>query len=92
MTGMAAQLLDNTARGIIKAFKELFPETGGKPNIPSVLCFRGRSDDVALQLFKDHGISDSPWVEVLGRYQTEKSVAEAFDQLYKKWKKETGGL
>ncbi|MFC1824135.1 ATP-grasp domain-containing protein [Thermodesulfobacteriota bacterium] len=92
MTGMAAQLLDNTARGIIKAFLELYPETGGKPNIPCVLCFRGRSDDVALQLFKDHGISDSPWVEVLGRHQTEKSVAEAFDQLYKKWKKETGGL
>ena len=89
MTGMAAQLLDNTARGIIKAFLELYPETGGKPNIPCVLCFRGRSDDVALQLFKDHGISDSPWVEVLGRHQTEKSVAEAFDQLYKKWKKET---
>ncbi|MFH1933044.1 MAG: ATP-grasp domain-containing protein [Pseudomonadota bacterium] len=91
-TGMAAQLLDNTARGIIKAFKELYPETGGKPNIPCVLCFRGRSDDVAVELFKEHGISDSPWVKVLGRYNTEKSVAEEFDKLYKNWAKEIGGV
>ncbi len=92
VTGVAAQQLDNTARGIIKALKELYPETGGKPNIPCVLCFRGRSDDVAVQLFKDHGISDSPWVKVLWRYNTEKSAAEEFDRLYKKWEKETGGI
>lgn len=92
VTGMAAQLLDNTARGIIKALKELYPETGGQPNIPCLLCFRGRSDEVAVQLFKDHGISDSPYFKVLGRYNTEKSAAEEFDRLYKKWVKETGGF
>jgi succinyl-CoA synthetase beta subunit len=92
VTGMAAQQLDNTARGIIKALKELYPKTGGKPNIPSVLCFRGRSDEVAVQLFKDHGISDSPYFKVLGRFNTEKSAAEEFDRLYKKWEKETGGM
>lgn len=91
VTGMAAQQLDNTARGIIKALKELYPKTGGKPNIPCVLCFRGRSDEVAVQLFKDHGISDSPYFKVLGRFNTEKSAAEEFDKLYKKWEKETGG-
>jgi succinyl-CoA synthetase beta subunit len=91
VTGMAAQQLDNTARGIIKALKELYPQTGGKPNIPCLLCFRGRSDDIAVHLFKEHGISDSPWFKVLGRYNTEKSAAEEFDALYKKWEKETGG-
>ena len=39
-TGMAAQLLDNTARGIIKALKEIYPKTGGKPNIPCVFAYR----------------------------------------------------
>lgn len=92
VTGMAAQQLDNTARGIIKALKELYPKTGGKPNIPCVLCFRGRSDEVAVQLFKDHGISDSPYFKVLGRYNTEKSAAVEFDKLYKKWEKEVGGI
>lgn len=92
VTGMAAQQLDNTARGIIKALKELYSKTGGKPNIPCVLCFRGRSDEVAVQLFKDHGISDSPYFKVLGRFNTEKSAAEEFDRLYKKWEKETGGI
>ena len=91
VTGMAAQQLDNTARGIIKALKELYPATGGKPNIPCLLAFRGRSDDVAVQLLREHGISDSPWVKVLRRDYTEKSAAEEFDRLYKKWVKETGG-
>ncbi len=89
-TGMAAQLLDNTARGIIKAFKELYPHTAGRPNIPCVLCFRGRSDEVAVNLFKEHGISDSPLVKVLGRDNSEKDVAEAFDRLYRKWAEEKG--
>ena len=92
VTGMAAQLLDNTARGIIKALKELYPQTGGKPNIPCVFAFRGRSDEVAVQLFKDHGISDSPWVRMLRWDFSEKTAAEEFDRLYKKWKKETGGI
>jgi len=89
---MAAQLLDNTARGIIKALKELYPETGGKPNIPCVFAFRGRSDEVAVQLFKEHGISDSPWVKMLRRDFSEKTAAEEFDKLYKKWEKEGGGI
>ncbi|HUV73786.1 MAG TPA: ATP-grasp domain-containing protein, partial [Anaerolineae bacterium] len=53
---VSSQQLDNTARGIIKAFKELYPSTGGQPNIPCVLVFRGAWDDVAIDLFKQHGI------------------------------------
>jgi hypothetical protein len=92
VTGMAAQLLDNTARGIVKALKELYPQTGGKPNIPCLFAFRGRSDEVAVELFKEHGISDSPWVKVLRRDFSEKTAAEEFDKLYKKWEKEVGGI
>lgn len=92
VTGMAAQQLDNTARGVIKALKELYPETGGKPNIPCIFAFRGRSDDVVVQLFKEHGISDSPWVKVLRRDFSEKTAAEEFDRLFKKWEKATGGI
>jgi hypothetical protein len=43
-------------------------------------------------LFREHGISQGRWIEVLGRDTTEKEVAEIFDALYKEWKKETGGL
>jgi succinyl-CoA synthetase beta subunit len=89
---VSSQQLDNTARGIIKAFKELYPSTGGQPNIPSVLVFRGAWDDVAIELFKQHGISDGRWVRVLGRDTAEREAAEIFDSLYKEWKSETGGF
>jgi succinyl-CoA synthetase beta subunit len=89
---VSSQQLDNTARGIIKALKELYPVTGGQPNIPMVFTFRGGWDEEAINLFKDHSISDSPWVKILGRDATEKDSALEFDTLYKKWKKETGGL
>jgi succinyl-CoA synthetase beta subunit len=88
---VSSQQLDNTARGIIKAFKELYPASGGQPNIPSILVFRGAWDDVALDLFREHGISDGRWIKVLGRDTTEKEAAEIFDALYKEWK-ESGGL
>ncbi len=86
---MSSQQLDNTARGIIKALKELFAQTEGRPPIPMVLCFRGAWDDDAIELFADHGISQSPYVELLGRDSTEREVVEVFDAIYKKWAKET---
>jgi succinyl-CoA synthetase beta subunit len=89
---VSSQQLDNTARGIIKAFKELYPATGGQPNIPSVLVFRGAWDEVALDLFKQHGISGGRWIKVLGRDTAEREAAEIFDALYKEWKAETGGF
>ncbi len=89
---VSSQQLDNAARGIIKAFKELYPRSGGRPNIPCVVVFRGGWDDVAVELFREHGISDGRWIKVLGRDTTEKETAEIFGALYREWKKETGGL
>jgi len=89
---VSSQQLDNTARGIIKAFQELYPATGGQPNIPSILVFRGAWDDVAIDLFAQHGISDGRWIRVLGRDTSEREAAEIFDSLYKEWKAETGGF
>jgi succinyl-CoA synthetase beta subunit len=88
---VSSQQLDNTARGIIKAFKELYPSTGGQPNIPCVLVFRGAWDDIAIDLFEQHGISGGRWIRVLGRDTAEREAAEIFDALYKEWKSETGG-
>ncbi len=87
---VSSQQLDNTARGMIKALLELYPHTEGKPNIPMVFVFRGAYDQKALELFRDHGISESPWVKVLGREVTEKEAAEAFRQLHHYWRRERG--
>jgi len=88
---ISSQQLDHTARGIIAALKEIYPQSGGKPDIPMVFSFRGSWDDVALDLFRQHGIADSPWVRLLERDTTEIDAARAFDQVYKAWKKGTGG-
>ncbi len=80
---VSSQQLDNTARGIIKALKDVYPETGGKPGIPCVFMFRGAWDKEAKLLFKEHGISDSENVIMLGRDSNEYDVACEFDKLYK---------
>jgi succinyl-CoA synthetase beta subunit len=85
---VSSQQLDNTARGIIKALKELYPETKGQPNIPTVLSFRGAWDEDALRLLAEHGISAGRWVRVLGRDTTEKDAAEVFDALHREWASE----
>mgnify|MGYP001088387259 CR=1 FL=1 len=85
---ISSQQLDNTARGIIKALRELYPETGGQPNIPTVLCFRGAWDEDALDLLEDHGISAGRWVRVLGRHATERDAANAFSDLHRAWRRE----
>jgi succinyl-CoA synthetase beta subunit len=90
MSCVSSQQLDNTARGIIKALKELYPETGGQPNIPTVLSFRGAWDEDALQLVSDHGISEGQWVRVLGRNSNEREVAMAFRDLYQEWQGSRG--
>ncbi len=87
---ISSQQLDNTARGIIKALKELYPETGGQPNIPTVLAFRGAWDEDAIKHLADHGISAGRWVRVMGRDATEQDVAEAFRTLHEEWKAERG--
>jgi succinyl-CoA synthetase beta subunit len=88
---VSSQQLDNTARGIIKGLQELYPDTRGQPNIPTVLAFRGAWDEEALQLLDDHGVSGGEWVRVLGRDATERDVAVAFHTLYQSWKDAQGG-
>lgn len=87
---ISSQQLDNTARGIVAALKELFPATGGKPNIPMLFAFRGAYEQEALQLFRDHGIADSPRVTLLGRDVDEREAALAFHDLHQRWRKTTG--
>ena len=89
---ISSQQLDNTARGIIKALKELYPETGGKPNIPTVLCFRGAWDEEAIALLNAHGISAGRWVRVLGREATERDAANAFCALHEAWRSNGGSV
>lgn len=89
---VSSQQLDNTARGIIKALKELYPETNGQPNIPTVLVFRGAWDEDAIRLLAEHGISRGRWVRVLGRDSTEKDAAEAFRALHEEWRAARGGV
>jgi succinyl-CoA synthetase beta subunit len=89
---ISSQQLDNTARGIIKALKELYPETKGQPNIPTVLCFRGAWDEDALGLLGEHGISQGRWVRVLGREATERDAADTFCALHEEWRSERGSI
>jgi len=89
---ISSQQLDNTARGIIKGLHELYPETGGQPNIPTVFAFRGAWDEDALRLMDEHGISGGRWVRMLGRDATERDVAVAFEKLHQEWKATNGGI
>ena len=83
---LSSQQLDNTARGLIKAFKEIYPN--GEPNFPCVFCFRGAWDDDALAMMAEHGVTKSRWVKTLGRYATERDVAVAFRDLHAAWRRE----
>ena len=78
---ISSQQLDNTARGIIKAFKEKYARTGGVPEIPSLLLFRGAWEDEAIDLFKQHGIA-GPTVRILGRESSERDAVRIFGELY----------
>jgi succinyl-CoA synthetase beta subunit len=87
---LSSQQLDVTARGIIKAFKEIFAPHGGAPTIPCVFSFRGAWDDVALGLFHQHGLDAHPWVRVLGRDSTERELAQTFKELHERWRAARG--
>ncbi|MBI4574540.1 MAG: acetate--CoA ligase family protein [candidate division NC10 bacterium] len=89
---ISSQQLDNTARGIVAALKEVFPATGGQPNIPMLFAFRGAYDEEAVQVFRDHGIAASPWVELLGREVDERDAALAFHKLHRRWRDATGSV
>ena len=83
---LSSQQLDNTARGIVKAFKEIYRNSGFQPNIPCVFCFRGAWDETAITMFEEHGLTSSPWVRIMGRDATERDVARSFQELYRRWK------
>lgn len=83
---LSSQQLDNTARGIVKAFKEIYADSGGQPNLPCVISFRGAWDETALALFEDHGIAAGRWVRLLGRDTTERDLALAFRDLHAEWR------
>ena len=85
---LSSQQLDNTARGIVKAFKEIFGMRG--PTIPCVFSFRGAWDETALAMFEEHGITSSPLVRLLGRDSTEHDIAVAFSELHQKWRAGVG--
>ncbi len=89
---ISSQQLDNTARGIVAALKDLFPASGGRPNIPMLFIFRGAYDEEAIQVFRDHGIAESPWVKLLGRDVDERGAALAFYDLHRRWQNRTGGV
>lgn len=82
---VSSQQLDHTARGIIKALKELFPKTQGVPPMPALLVFRGAWDADALELFREHGLADRPYLKLMGRDTTEREAARVFAELYKKF-------
>lgn len=79
---VSSQQLHHTARGILKAFQETFPATGGEPPYPAVLVFRGAWDEEALELLREHGWGDRPHVAILGRETTEREAAARFAALY----------
>ena len=86
---LSSQQLDVTARGLIKAFKEIYGRNGAvEPNIPCVFSFRGAWDETALQLFERHGLTAGKWVRVLGRDTTERTLAETFAALHRQWRAE----
>jgi succinyl-CoA synthetase beta subunit len=83
---LSSQQLDVTARGIIKAFKEIFRERDSRPAIPCVFSFRGAWDETAIALMHEHGIARAPFVRILGRDTNEHDLATAFHDVYREWR------
>jgi succinyl-CoA synthetase beta subunit len=89
---LSSQQLDVTASGLVKAFKEIYGKSGRiEPNIPCVFAFRGAWDETALALFERHGLTASPWIRVLGRDSTERTLAQTFANLHREWRAQRGG-
>jgi hypothetical protein len=57
-----------------------------------LFAFRGAFDQEAIQVFRDHGITESPWVKLLGRDVDERDAALAFRDLHQRWRHATGGM
>jgi hypothetical protein len=55
-----------------------------------LFAFRGTYDEEAVQVFRDHGVAASPWVELLGRDVDERDAALAFHELHRRWRASAG--
>jgi len=86
---VSSQQLHHTARGVIKAFKEIYAESNGIPNIPSLLLFRGAWEEEARQLFEEHRLTHSPMLRVLGCESSERDAVMNFEELFEKTRYET---
>jgi succinyl-CoA synthetase beta subunit len=86
--GPSAQQNDNVVRGIIKALKELFPQTNGCPKIPALFVLGGAHGTDALNVLKEHQMDRCPSVRIVGDSDSlisQKRAAELFDELYNLW-------
>ncbi|MBI4230262.1 MAG: acetate--CoA ligase family protein [Planctomycetes bacterium] len=82
MTCVSSQQLAHTARGIAKAFLEMFPGSSGRPDRPCLFCFRGAWDEEAQGILRAHGVVGAN-VRVLGRESSERAAADAFAELFR---------
>lgn len=78
---VSSQDLVETARGILRAFQEVYAASGGVPNVPAVLCFRGWRDQEAEELFRGAALGRAGHVRVLGREASERQAVQALDEL-----------
>lgn len=80
VTCVSSQDLVETAKGVLKALQETYPGSGGVPEVPTVLCFRGWKDTEALELLDRAGLRGRG-VRLLGRETTEREAVAVLDQL-----------
>jgi succinyl-CoA synthetase beta subunit len=83
VTCVSSQDLGETARGVLRALEEMYPEAGGVPGVPTVLCFRGWRDAQAVELLRRAGIKEGR-VKLLGREATERDAVAALDEMVKR--------
>lgn len=83
----SSQQNDNLVRGIIKAFREIFSQNNGEPDIPAVFAIGGTYKKEAYEVLSTSGYTNMRWVSVMVD-ATHQQIAEEFDRVYKQWKKE----
>jgi len=81
-TCISSQRLDHTARGIVKALKEI------DVKIPMFFRIAGDHEKEAHHILEEHGITKRAYVEVHGREVDEVFCAERFRDLVDRWRKQ----
>ncbi len=82
-TCISSQRLDHTARGIVKALKEMDVQ------IPMFFRIAGDREKEAHRILEEHGITKRPYVEVHGREADEVFCADRFLSLIEEWRKKS---